>query len=224
MKKYLPLLLFIILIGHFNLKAQQTVCDSMAIDSVYIDNNMLYISVYNSSQHFIAYPFFTFNIDSNAYIQFNDNVNVLSFLSVPGDGNNGFNTASYSGNIAAPNTVPLNTNFTGNLIITDPNDSSFNCVFPVSFNYGTLPTQVQNLNQNNYQIYPVPAYNSLSIVCENISISKAFQIIDACGRIVKNGVLTSKITLDDLSDIDAGTYFIKIISENSFTSKITIAK
>lgn len=223
MKKTLYLLLALFLALQTKSKAQQTLCDSMNIDSVYIDNNMLYITLYNSSHHFIAYPFFTFNIDTNTYIQFNNNVNVLSFLSVPGDANNGFSTASYNGSFAAANTVPLNTNFTGNLVITDPNDSNFNCVFPVNFIYGTMPTQVKNIDQNNYQIYPVPASKILTIVCES-NYNSAFQLIDACGRIIKNGVLNAKITTLDLSDIEAGIYYVKFDAENPITSKISIHK
>jgi hypothetical protein len=50
----------------------QTICDSLSVDTVYVDANSFNITVYNSSEHFIVYPFFSILLDANPYFSFNN--------------------------------------------------------------------------------------------------------------------------------------------------------
>lgn len=224
MKKIILLINLLWLLNADVMFGQTTYCDSIAVDTVFVDNNMLTITVYNSSQHFIVYPYFTLHLNSNSYIQLNDSVQVLSFLSAPGDANNGFSTGSYLGNIAPENTVPLNTNFTGILTITDPNDSSFSCSYPFSFLYGTMPTSLIENNTNNFAIYPNPAFEELTVQASKTIEKTPYHIVDAFGNIVSKGFITADQNQIDISQIAAGIYSMQIISEKPYTNKIVILK
>lgn len=219
-------LLFSICILFFNktTKAQNAYCDSLMVYSVNIDVNMLNLTVYNSSQHFIAYPFFTINLDSNSYIQLNDSVNVLSFLSVVGDANNGYSTASYNGNILAANLVPLNTIFTGTIRITDPNDSTFNCIYPFMFVYGTMPTSLSQNKHENIKIYPSPANDFLNVSLDVYNPNTKYRILNQVGSIVTEGEMNSASNAIDLSNIESGVYYLQLQSKQPYTTKIIILK
>jgi hypothetical protein len=185
---------------------------------------MLQITVYNSSQHFIVYPFFIIDLDQNSYIQLNDSVTVLSFLSVMGDANNGYTTASYFGNISAANTVPLNTNFTGTITITDPNDSTFNCSYPFNFVYGTMPTSVKSTNEVNLHVYPSPASSLLTIQLSDEMINASYLITDQAGRNIASGKFNNTLNTIDINGIETGIYNLKIISNNTLNTKVVILK
>jgi hypothetical protein len=206
------------------MKAQNAYCDSLMVYSVNIDINMLNLTVYNSSQHFIAYPFFTINLDSNSYIQLNDSVNVLSFLSVVGDANNGYSTAGYYGNILAANLVPLNTVFTGTIRITDPNDSTFNCIYPFMFVYGTMPTSLASNKYENIKLYPSPANDFLNVTIDKYDTNTKYTIINQVGNIVTDGKINAVSNAIDLSGIESGVYYLQVKSNQLYTIKIIILK
>jgi hypothetical protein len=224
MKKFILFFCLNLLLINNKIDAQNTYCDSIAVDSVFIDNNMLQITVYNSSQHFIVYPFFIIDLDQNSYIQLNDSVTVLSFLSVMGDANNGYTTASYFGNISAANTVPLNTNFTGTITITDPNDSTFNCSYPFNFVYGTMPTSVKSTNEVNLHVYPSPASSLLTIQLSDEMINASYLITDQAGRNIASGKFNNTLNTIDINGIETGIYNLKIISNNTLNTKVVILK
>ncbi|HRG58149.1 MAG TPA: T9SS type A sorting domain-containing protein [Bacteroidia bacterium] len=199
---------------------QNAYCDSIAIDSVYIDNNMLHLTVYNSSQHFIVYPYFTVDLNSNSYITLTDSFTVLSFLSIAGDANNGFSSAGYSGTITASNLVPLNSFFSGTLTITDPNDSTFNCSYPFSFLYGSMTTSLLNKNLSPIQIYPNPSANSIKIYSTELEVNQQFEIINQFGVEVLSGKIQSDIEPIDMSELAAGIYYLRIDYPSNFSYKI----
>jgi hypothetical protein len=162
----------------------QSVCDSLNVDSVIIENNTIQITVYNSSQTFIAYPFFTVDLDENPYINFIDSLSVPTFLSVPSDAGNGFTSGYYSSvTIANASTVPSNTIFTGYLIIQDPNDSTFYCSLPFSFTYGNQVANLEYFDSNFIQLYPNPSSGTFKLTTLD---EGDFSIADANGRIVIN--------------------------------------
>ncbi len=224
MKKFILFFCLNFLLVNTEIDAQNAYCDSIAVDSVFIDNNMLQITVYNSSQHFIVYPYFIINLDANSYIQLNDSVTVLSFLSVMGDANNGYTTASYFGNISAANTVPLNTNFTGTITITDPNDSTFNCTYPFNFVYGTMPTSVKSNDDINLSVYPSPASSLLTIQLSDEMINANYLITDQAGRNIASGKFNNALNIIDINGIETGIYNLKIISNHTINTKVVILK
>ncbi len=220
MKKITLLMTLILGCYHHLASAQNTFCDSISVDSVYIENNMLHITVYNNSQHFIAYPFFTINLVSNNYISLTDSVLVLSFLSIPGDANNGYSTAYYSGNMSASNLVPLNTNFLGTIIITDPNDSTFNCSYSFNFNYGTMPTTLVENSLKTIKIFPNPTSNLLSIKSNLLNQNSSYTIYDQVGTYLLDGSIDKDVEVVDIGSLEDGIYFLRINDQNSNIYKI----
>jgi hypothetical protein len=224
MRRIMLLLCLLNAIGAQKLFSQNTVCDSINIDSVYIDNNLLVVTVYNSSQHFIVYPYFTISLFNNSDIQINDSILVLSYLSRPGDANNGYTSGTYIANIAAANTVPLNTLFTGILTIADPNDSTFSCSFPFSFLYGTMPTFINEIKAYKYEIFPNPAAETITISAIQIKEGSSYTIIDQFGKIVANGLLNNNQNTIDISQIANGMYNLLINNGKLCSSKMSIIK
>ncbi len=224
MNKVILLISFSLLFFTNQNKAQNAYCDSITVDSVYVNLNTLNITVYNSSQLFIAYPFFTVHLDTNNYIQLNDSVTVLSYLSVIGDANNGYSNAAYSGNLIPDNLVPLNTVFTGTITITDPNDSTFNCVYPFSFLYGTNVTGVYSYDIQNIRIYPNPANDFFNIYIDEINYNSDYFISDHTGRNIASGKFNSTINSIDLTGIESGIYYLQIMAKQPYLSKIVILK
>jgi hypothetical protein len=174
-------LLLYFLFAQLSIQAQ-TVCDSLSVDSVIIENNTFQISVYNSSQTFIAYPYFTVDLDENPYIDFIDSLTVPTFLSVPSDANNGFTVGFYSNvTIAGASSVPNNSIFSGNLIIQDPNDSTFYCSLPFSFTYGNQIADLETFDQNSIQLYPNPTSGTFKLISSDEAL---VSISDANGRVI----------------------------------------
>ena len=191
-----------------NLKAQ-TICDSISIDTAFVDQTSVQVTVYNSSSHFIVYPLCTAILDPNPYIVLNDSVTIPSFLSIPGDANNGYTTAFYLASIPAAATVPWNTLFTGTLIIQDPNDSSFICSKSFSFNYGTMVFSISELQPGGILLYPNPSSGDFKLLLstENADVT----VKDVAGReifktIALHGINNLRIETD-------GIYFVKVMTK-----------
>lgn len=215
MKRIITILTAVLLLFTAKTNAQ-TICDSISIDTVFVDANFLNISVYNSSQHFIAYPFFTAILTANPYITMNDTLTIPTFLSVPGDGNNGYTTATYTNVTIAPaSTVPLNTIFTGTLTIRDPNDSTFSCSKAFSFLYGDMLTSVNEHQEDRLKIYPNPTNGlfTVSIATENALIS----ITDPLGRLIIKRELKDKSTNIELEE--NGVYIINVKTNQGTISR-----
>ncbi len=198
----------------------QTVCDSINIENVVLDANTIEIQVYNSSQHTIIYPFFTTTLTYNPYITMADTLQVLSFLSVPGDGNNGFSNALYWNVTFAPaSSVPANTIFTGNLVITDPNDSTFSCTKPFSFTYGSGVATTPVIGMAKLQVFPNPNEGKWTVISP-VSQGKII-LFDALGKVVLTQVSNAESSIFELKN--AGIYTLKFESTaGSWTEKICV--
>ena len=220
MKKHILLLAAIIMLATTNSRAE-TICDSIAIDTVFVESNFLHITVYNSSQHFIVYPFFTAVLTSNPYITIIDTLVIPSFLSIPGDWNDGYTTATYTNITIAPaGTVPQNTLFTGTLTIQDPNDSAFLCSESFSFLYGDMMTSVNEPHTDILKLYPNPSDGKFTVVLttDNAEIT----VTDQIGRQVIKKEINQKTTNIELEE--PGVYIVHVKSSQGVTTRKLIVK
>lgn len=189
-------------------------CDSLTVSGVEIIDGNLQITVYNSSGQTIIYPYFTTTLDENPYLIMEDTFIVLSLLSIPGDFNDGYTTAFYSGTYAAPETVPLNTTFTGNLIIGDPNDSTFSCTLPFTFQYGTMPTSILDNKLFTEQVYPNPSAQVATLTLPQPNT--AVQIFDLQGKLIQEFIAID--TQTPLYMQTSGCYLIRMTTANQITT------
>lgn len=219
MKKTIFLVFILTLFWQFN-ASSQTICDSISIENVVLDANTIEIQVYNSSQHTIIYPFFTTTLTDNPYITMADTLQVLSFLSVPGDGNNGFSNALYWNVTFAPaSSVPANTVFTGNLVITDPNDSTFSCTKPFSFTYGSAVATTPVIGMAKLQVFPNPNEGKWTVISP-VSEGKII-LFDALGKVVFTQSINAESSTFEVKN--AGIYTLKFESiAGSWTEKICV--
>jgi hypothetical protein len=206
----------------FTTKANaETICDSIGIDTVFVESNFLHITVYNSSQHFIAYPFFTAVLSSNPYITIIDTLAIPTFLSIPGDGNDGYTTATYTNvSIAPAGTVPQNTLFTGTLSIQDPNDPAFLCIKPFDFLYGEMVTSVSAPHNEILKLYPNPSDGQFKVVLatENAVLT----VTDQTGRELIKKEINQKTTNIELEK--PGIYILQIKSGQGITTRKLVVK
>jgi hypothetical protein len=99
--------------------------------------------------------------------------------------------------------------------IVNPN----NCVPTKSINYSisksnivnTNSSSIDEINESNVTVYPNPA-NELLIIESGILLNSKFRIIDAIGRTVYQGFLSSSKNSLDISSFSKGTY--TLIVEN----------
>lgn len=203
--KKLGIVLSFISIVHFG--NAQTVCDSLSVDTVYVDANSFNITVYNSSEHFIVYPYFSILLDVNPYISFNNNVMVPSFLSTPSDANAGFTSGNYFNiNLTPASQVPQNTLFTGMLMIQDPNDSTFLCGLLFSFLYGDQLASISEQTKNQLNIFPNPSSGFVYI--QSTEDEGTIAVLDQFGRIIKSTELNAGKASFLLEEV--GIYFIQV--------------
>jgi hypothetical protein len=219
MKKTIFLGFFLSVFWQFDVSSQ-AICDSIIVEDVVLDANSIEILVYNSSQHTIIYPFFTATLNDNPCITMADTLQVLSFLSVPGDGNNGFSNALYwNVTFVAESTVPANTLFTGNLVITDPNDSTFSCTKPFSFTYGTATAATPETELAKLQVFPNPNEGKWTVISP---VSQGnITVYDALGKAVFTQAINAETSTIELKN--AGIYTIKFESTaGSWMEKICV--
>lgn len=215
--KFIPMIKFTLVLSfivciHFG-KAQ-TVCDSLSVDTVYVDANSFNITVYNSSEHFIVYPYFSILLDANPYFSFVNNQMVPSFLSTPSDANAGFTSGNYFNiNLTPASQVPQNTLFTGMLMIQDPNDSTFLCALPFSFLYGDQLASTSELSVNQLSIFPNPSSGFLHI--QSAEDEGTIAVIDQFGRIIKSTELNAGKASFYLEEV--GIYFIQVSTKQGQT-------
>jgi hypothetical protein len=195
--------------------SQATVCDSLSVSSVNIENEVMYLEVYNASTHFIAYPYFALVMDANDYINIQPPTSVPTFLSVPGDGNNGYTTAVYFASIDPADEVPLNTAFTGTLTITNPNDETFSCSLPVAFTYGSMTTSVADNEAISLSVFPNPANELLVVNATGLTGMLQYTITEVTGRQVISSTMSPMNGRMEIPTVQlaAGHYILSVVSE-----------
>lgn len=149
-----------------------------------------------------------------------DTLQVLSFLSVLGDVNNGFSNAMYWNVTFAPAfSVPVNTVFTGNLVITDPNDSSFSCTKPFSFTYGSAVAATPEIGFAKLQVFPNPNEGKWTLISP-VAQGK-ITLYDALGKVVLSQSINAESSTFEVKN--EGIYTVKIESNaGSWTEKICV--
>jgi Secretion system C-terminal sorting domain len=70
-------------------------------------------------------------------------------------------------------------------------------------------------NENSFAVYPNPVKDILSVISENNTPIQSLEIIDLTGKTIKTSV-TNTI---DFSELNSGSYFVRIYHENGITVK-----
>lgn len=167
----------------------QTVCDSLQIDSVQVQGNMLSIYFSNASQHGIVYPILIVTLNPNPHLTVSSNAAISSYLDIAGGANNGVTQFLPTLTQTTPaNLVPLNTVFTGTASMYDPNDSSFFCAFQFSFTYGTLTgnaIEEEGALLTGMNVYPNPVSDNVNVNLSGLNDQHAnVTITNALGEVV----------------------------------------
>lgn len=222
MKKNLQLSLSVLCLTSSLLSAQNTICDSLFIDEAYVENNSLYITVYNSSTLFMAYPYFTIDLMENSFITANEDLSIPTFLSTPADAGAGFTTGFYQLSLSPESEVPANTMFQGSLHITDPNDETFSCSYNFEFTYGSLVTDVFENTKPAFKCFPNPADDVLYYQTSMGSHLAELSIHDFTGRLIRRQFVFQSGAID-VSELSAGNYLVSIIAPDAiYTQKMVI--
>lgn len=131
---------------------------------------------------------------------------------------NGENT---SGSIAVSNTGGVQSWTTVNTTLTlstglqlmriyfDDANGNFN-INSLVFTESSITGIENNESSNLIAVYPNPANNTLNVLLKNVVTIQTFNLFNSVGEIVLTNSLDAEITVIDLSNIDAGVYFLKV--------------
>ena len=84
------------------------------------------------------------------------------------------------------------------------------------------PTSITSLEEINFDFYPNPANNYITVRTEEIG--STLRIIDISGRLMHTGQVWNSSQRVDLSGVNAGVYFISIESERKRITKKLIVR
>lgn len=112
------------------------------------------------------------------------------------------------------NVVYADSNATYTVCLTTTNDCNEQDVFCQDILI-TGTTNIVKQQFNNLVIFPNPANDVLTL--KNSIGGTEYYIINISGASIKKGILEEGETKINLSDIDAGTYFIKILAKHQYT-------
>ena len=91
----------------------------------------------------------------------------------------------------------------------------------VDFMHSPSPTSVTDLSSNNFNIYPIPATNSLTIKAQNNELTY-LDLVDVTGKVILKKEFTQSTSLD-VSRIAKGMYYLNLKSvEGKLTKQIII--
>ena len=87
-----------------------------------------------------------------------------------------------------------------------------------------LPTNINNISQNNFTIYPNPSNGIFTINSEQLTNNnEQLTITDITGKTIKQFTINKEQLTIDISEQSAGIYFIKIKTETGiYTDKLII--
>jgi hypothetical protein len=75
--------------------------------------------------------------------------------------------------------------------------------------------------QLTMQVWPVPAVSFFTVSVNGLSKPDAVQVLDMNGRLVKQFTVQNQ-TQQQVSGLPAGTYYIKLASDNTVAQKVIV--
>jgi len=91
----------------------------------------------------------------------------------------------------------------------------------VDFMHSPLPSSVNDLSSNNFNIYPIPATNNLTIESQKTDLT-ALELVDLTGKVILKKEFIQSTSLD-VSSIAKGIYFLNLkTDEGKLTKQIII--
>ena len=76
-----------------------------------------------------------------------------------------------------------------------------------------LPLTVESIVDNEYNIYPIPASNTIN-VSSNFNKETSYEILSLNGRLIKKGIITSSNFSIDVSKLAPATYYFKVANKS----------
>jgi hypothetical protein len=107
--------------------------------------------------------------------------------------------------------------------------NSFGCT-NLSDSIRLLVTAINNFvltpNSNIAKLYPIPATQFINVEFSNMPlVSLHFQLINAAGKVVQLGTGKSRVNLLNISDLQSGVYYLKVIGKHyNQVQKVLIKK
>ena len=157
-------------------------CDSVITVDLTIENNNIITTVTQTNELLVSDQ----NGASYQWVDCNDN-----YVAIPGETNQSF-TATANGSYA--------------VIITD------GVCTDTSSCYQVTTVGINAYNNDDFNIYPNPASNTININCKN-NINEV-KIINITGNVVFTNKYDNNDILIDIKDLTDGIYFIKITTAN----------
>ncbi|PLX19444.1 MAG: hypothetical protein C0599_10945, partial [Salinivirgaceae bacterium] len=104
--------------------------------------------------------------------------------------------------------------FTGNVIV-----EGADITVDVSMTVG-----IGSVTENIANVYPNPAYNTITVAIDELPANATMQLVDLTGRVIYNSNVTATNTTLNLTNYSEGTYILMINSNQGIVSKHLIIK
>jgi Secretion system C-terminal sorting domain len=112
--------------------------------------------------------------------------------------------------------------FRYNVINGGPNGQRSDIIGIDTFSVDTFDLATNQNEVQNFDVYPNPANNYITVTSSNNSLINQIQITDLNGRVINNTIENSVVSSEiNIADLSSGIYFVKVSSkQGSSTSKI----
>jgi NH3-dependent NAD+ synthetase len=90
----------------------------------------------------------------------------------------------------------------------------------------TIDSQVgiYEVLENLFEIYPNPSNGIFNIAMNQVQDNMNIEILNSIGQVVYNSPVTSTITEVNISNVESGNYFVRVITENGIAVKGIVIK
>jgi len=106
------------------------------------------------------------------------------------------------------------------LTLEDWNGSAWVYTQRITFTYSGPTSISETINEVDFNIYPNPAYNTITIKSTASISGSSYSITDQTGRMVLKGMLSDETTTIDITSLTNGIYFLKIGEKSQHTFKV----
>jgi hypothetical protein len=152
-------------------------------------------------------------------------------VTIKGKNFNGTNSVTFGGVVASSYTVINDTTInaivgngsTGNVSVTSPGGSSS----LAGFIFNPYKLGISELQNNQIQLYPNPAQETITIKSELNLNGKEYCVFDFVGKSVLKGKFSDDIKSVSVSELNNGVYILNIYDSNNkliSTNKVAIVK
>jgi hypothetical protein len=88
----------------------------------------------------------------------------------------------------------------------------------------STPTMIANYQTHSLTVYPNPVDEKMTVSVDEKFVNSNYSVIETSGKVVQSGVVSSSRQTIELTSLQSGLYYIKIITGNTVLNGSFIKK